>query len=73
MSKFVLTPRPKFVFTRRRPQVQHLPQILARTNLTAKQLGLQAIWTRMLWRQWLPPAERARIPGPDAFDTTMQV
>jgi len=50
-----------------------LPLILTQTNLSAKQQGLQQVWSRMLWRQWLPLADRGRVRGPDAFETTMEV
>ena len=56
-----------------RNEVHRLPAILAATNLTAKQLALSRVWSRMLWRQWLPDDMRAKLRGPDAFDTTMEV
>uniref|UniRef100_A0A7S3C229 Exostosin GT47 domain-containing protein n=1 Tax=Haptolina ericina TaxID=156174 RepID=A0A7S3C229_9EUKA len=54
-------------------QIDSLPQLLARTDLKAKQAGLARVWTRMVWKQWLPESVRKHLPGPDAFETTMQI
>ena len=58
--------------------VPHLPAILRRlaanaTALAEKRRALGAMWTRLLWREALPP-DIARLlrRAPDAFDSLMQ-
>ena len=50
-----------------------LPRLLETTDLRAKQAALRNVWTRLVWREALPPAMAAALPGPDAFDTVMEV
>ncbi|KAL1518768.1 hypothetical protein AB1Y20_003052 [Prymnesium parvum] len=54
-------------------EVDRVERILKETNLYEKQAGLRQVWTRMIWRRWLPEAQRPKLPGPDAFDTIMEV
>ena len=37
------------------------------------QAALRRVWTRMVWREALPPRLAAALPGPDAFETVMDV
>ena len=57
----------------RQDDLPRLPQLLDATDLRAKQAALRRVWTRLVWREALPPAMAATLPGPDAFDTVMEV
>ncbi|KAL3930110.1 MAG: hypothetical protein SGPRY_001677, partial [Prymnesium sp.] len=63
----------EFAVIVRYSEVDQLDRILEQTNLTRKQEGLRHVWTRMIWRRWLPEEQRDRLPGPDAFDTIMRI
>ena len=58
--------------------VPKLPQILRAlaanaTALAAKRAALARVWTRLLWREALPPEiAKSLRAAPDAFDSLMQ-
>ena len=52
-------------------EVKDLPQILEGVDLAAKQAALARVWARMVWRGALREPLRSRLPGPDAFNTTI--
>ena len=57
----------------RHDELPQLDRVLERTDLRAKQAGLRRVWTRMVWRRWLPQKRRGELPGTDAFETIMQL
>lgn len=58
--------------------IPRLPTILRElaadpAAIGAKRLALARVWTRLLWREALPPDVAAALRGsPDAFDSLMQ-
>ena len=50
-----------------------LPALLRAVDLPAKQAALRRVWSRMVWRRMLPAPMAAALPGPDAFDTIMEM
>ena len=57
----------------RHDQLADLPALLRAVDLSAKQAALQSVWARMVWRGTLPAPLAAALPGPDAFDTLMEM
>jgi len=53
--------------------VAELPALLRAVDLPAKQAALRRVWARMVWRRSLPASLSAQLPGPDAFDTIMEM
>jgi hypothetical protein len=57
----------------RHEQIHELPELLRAVDLPAKQAALRRAWPRMVWRAALPAPLAAALPGPDAFETVMEV
>ena len=56
----------------RRDQIASLPALLESTDLAAKQQALRGVWHRLVWRGNLREPRKSTLPGPDAFESTMQ-
>jgi len=52
--------------------VPRLPALLRSVDLRAKQAAIAAVWSRFVWRDYLDEPQRARLPAPDAFDSTIE-
>ena len=63
----------EFAVPVRRDQIDELPALLRAVDLPAKQAALRRAWPRMVWRAALPAPLAAALPGPDAFETVMEV
>jgi hypothetical protein len=61
----------RFAVVVRRDQIAHLPQLLERVDLRAKQAALRQVWHRLVWRGALRGRRRDQLPSPDAFDLTI--
>ena len=56
----------------RAADVPRLPALLRSVDLRAKQAAIAAVWSRFVWRDYLDEPQRARLPAPDAFDSTIE-
>ena len=60
-----------FAVVVRRSQIASLPALLESVDHRAKLAGLRRVWSRMIWRSALQEPLASRLPGPDAFESTM--
>ena len=56
----------------RAADVPRLPALLRSVDLRAKQAAIASVWSRFVWRDYLDEPQRARLPAPDAFDSTIE-